>query len=200
MLPGKTYTPEDILRIARKRVWYVLLPTALIAAGTAIWARTLPDMYSSNATIVVSAQALPESFVRNTVTSRLEDRLPAMTMDILSRPRLEEIITKFDLYAKERKTGIMQDIVEKMRRDYIYPQPIRSDAFRITLSGNDPRTVKKVTEELAGLFINANEDDRQKSADNATNFLGSELESAKRQLEESESALAEYKRKNAGQL
>ena len=200
MLPGKTYTPEDILRIARNRVWLVLLPTALIGAGTAIWARTLPDMYSSNTTIVVSPQNLPESFVRNTVTFRLEDRLPAMTQEILSRPRLEEIIKKFDLYAKELKSGIMQDVVDKMGRDYIFPQPIRSDAFRITFVGSDPRTVQKVTEELAALFINANEDDRQKSADNATNFLGSELENAKRQLEESERALAEYRRKNAGQL
>ena len=200
MLPGKTYTPDDILRIARKRVWYVLLPTALIAAGTAIWARTLPDLYSANTTIVVSPQNLPESFVRNTVTFRLEDRLPAMTQEILSRPRLEEIIKKFDLYSKELKSGIMQDVVDKMGRDYIYPQPIRSDAFRITFVGNDPRTVQKVTEELAALFINANEDDRQKSADNATNFLGSELESAKRQLEDSERALAEYRQKNAGQL
>src|SRR5262245_33099357 len=167
MLPGKTYTPEDVLRIARKRVWFVLLPTALIAAGTAIWARTLPDLFSSNTTIVVSPQNLPESFVRNTVTFRLEDRLPAMAQEILSRPRLEEIINKFDLYAKERKTGIMQDIVDKMRRDYIYPQPIRSDAFSIAFIGDDPRMVQKVTEELASLFINANEDDRQKSAENA---------------------------------
>jgi hypothetical protein len=38
MLPGKVFRPEDVLRILRKRAWLILVPWAMIAAGTA-WSR-----------------------------------------------------------------------------------------------------------------------------------------------------------------
>jgi hypothetical protein len=51
MLPGKVFRPEDVLRIARKRAWLILVPWALIAASTAVVARKLPDTYRSSALI-----------------------------------------------------------------------------------------------------------------------------------------------------
>ena len=36
MLPGKTYTPEDFLSILRKRFWLLVLPVAIVSAGTAV--------------------------------------------------------------------------------------------------------------------------------------------------------------------
>ena len=39
MLPGKVYKPEDILKVLRKRFWVVVVPWAVIAAGTAFVAR-----------------------------------------------------------------------------------------------------------------------------------------------------------------
>ena len=43
MLPGKTYKPEDLLHILRRRIWFALVPFALIAAVTAAVARKLRD-------------------------------------------------------------------------------------------------------------------------------------------------------------
>ena len=37
MLPGKTYTPEEVLSIVRRRIWYFLIPMAIVSAGTAVW-------------------------------------------------------------------------------------------------------------------------------------------------------------------
>src|SRR5262245_51725093 len=115
MLPGKKYTPEDILQILRRRFWLVLVPFAIVSAGTAIFARKLPDRYKSEALLLVVPQRVPEAFVRSTVTMRIEDRLQAISAQILSRTKLEQIIREFDLYARERQTGIMEDIVDRMR-------------------------------------------------------------------------------------
>ena len=60
-------------------------------------------------------QRVPESYVRSTVTTRIEDRLQSISQQILSRTRLERIIQDFNLYTEERRTGIMEDIVERMR-------------------------------------------------------------------------------------
>jgi uncharacterized protein involved in exopolysaccharide biosynthesis len=117
MLPGKKYTPEDIAAILRHRIWWLLLPFALLSAGAAVTARLMPDLYKSETLVLVVPQRVPESYVRSTVTTRIEDRLQSISQQILSRTRLEPIITDCNLYPEERKAGIMEEVVEGMRKD-----------------------------------------------------------------------------------
>ena len=108
MLPGKTYTPEDFARILWRHRWSVLLPFFLITVGTAVGAHFLPDEFRSETVILVVPQQVPESYVRSTVTTRIEDRLQSISQQILSRTRLERIVQDLNLYQKERRTGIMR--------------------------------------------------------------------------------------------
>ena len=75
MLPGKKYKPEDLLRLAKKRIWLLLVPFAIVSASTAAVARKLPDYWKASTMILVEPQRVPESYVKATVTTRIEDRL-----------------------------------------------------------------------------------------------------------------------------
>ena len=199
MLPGKKYTPEDILQILRRRYWLILLPLAIVAAGTAAFTRTLTDWYRSETLILVVPQRVPENYVRSTVTTRIEDRLNSISQQILSRTRLERVIQDFNLYEQERRTGIMEDIVDKMRGD-IGVQVVKGDAFRVSYVGREPRTVMKVTERLASLFIEENLKDRELLADGTNQFLEAQLEDARRRLMEQEKKVEVYRRQHSGEL
>lgn len=199
MLPGKAYKPEDILLILRRRIWLLLVPFAVVSAAVAAWAYKLPDRYRSETVILVVPQRVPESYVRSTITTRIEDRLQSLSQQIMSRTRLERIIQDFNLYSEERKTGIMEDVVEGMRRD-INLAVVRGDAFKINYEGDNPRTVMRVTERLASLFIEENLRDREVLAEGTNQFLEAQLEDARRQLVEHEKKLEEYRRQYAGQL
>ena len=200
MLPGKTYTPEDILRILRKRFWLFMVPLAVISALTAASARRLPDWYRSDALILVVPQQVPQSYVRSSVTARMEDRLQSISQQILSRTRLERVIQDFNLYAEERRTGIMEDIVERMRTQEISVQVVKGDAFRVGYIGREPRTVMKVTERLASLFIEEQLRDREVLAEGTNQFLEAQLEDARRRLVEHEKKLETYRKQFSGQL
>src|SRR3954462_4224579 len=86
-----------------------------------------------------------------------------------------------------------------MRRD-IGIQVVRGDAFRISYIGDNPRTVMRVTERLASLFIEENLRDREVLAEGTNQFLEAQLEDARRRLVEHEKKLEEYRRQFAGQL
>ena len=75
--------------------------------------------------MLVVPQQIPEDYVQPTVTTRLEDRLASINQQILSRTRLEQIVREFDLYAKDRQTMIMEDVIERMR-DARYQRPNRN--------------------------------------------------------------------------
>jgi polysaccharide chain length determinant protein (PEP-CTERM system associated) len=200
MLPGKKYKPEDVLQILRKRIWIILVPFAVVSAVTAVVARKLPDRYRSDTLILVVPQRVPEAYVKSTVTTRIEDRLQSISQQILSRTRLERIIQDFNLYAEERKTGIMEDIVQKMRTLEIKVDIIKGDAFRVSYIGSEPRTVMKVTERLASLFIEENLRDREVLAEGTNQFLEAQLEDARRRLMEHEKKLENYRNQFSGQL
>jgi polysaccharide chain length determinant protein (PEP-CTERM system associated) len=200
MLPGKKYTPEDILQILRRRFWLLLVPFAVISAATAAAARMMPDWYRADTLILVVPQRVPENYVRSTVTTRIENRLQSISQQILSRTRLERIIQDFDLYKDERRTGVMEDIVERMRTKEIRVDVVKGDAFRVSYVGRDPRTVMKVTERVASLFIEENLKDRELLADGTNEFLEAQLEDARRRLIEQEKKLEVYRKQHSGEL
>ena len=205
MIPGKQYKPEDFLEAAWRRRWYIVLPFVLISAATIVVASLLPDRYKSEAIMLIVPQRVPENYVRATVTGRLDERLRAMSQQIMSRTRLEQIIQEFNLYPDERRTMIMEDVVERMRNEDV-SIGIRggtasdSGAFAISYESDNPRTAMLVAERLASLFIRENIEDRAVFADMTDQFLQTQLEESRRLLADREARLAEFRRTHAGRL
>ena len=206
MIPGKRYTPEMILHLLWRRRWIAVVPFVLIAGITAAVSHTLPNRYRSETTILVVPQRIPEDYVQPTVSIRLEDRLASINQQILSRTRLEQIVREFDLYAKERTWMIMEDVIEQMRSRDINVQlsadrrQNSSPAFGISYTGDDARTVMRVTERLASLFIEENLRDRTALAEGTNQFLEAQLSDARTRLIEQEKRLEAYRQRHAGEL
>ena len=200
MLPGKKYTPEDVLKILWHRKWLLVVPFVVATVCTYAVARRLPEVYRSETLIQVTPQRIPETYVRSTVTSRIEDRLGGIQQIILSRSRLERIIQEFNLYPEDRKVMVMEDVVERMRGDITGPRVERGDAFRVGYMTRDPRLAQRVAEKLGSLFIDENLRDREALAEQTSQFLEGQLEDARRRLLDHEKRLEEYRRAHSGEL
>jgi polysaccharide chain length determinant protein (PEP-CTERM system associated) len=199
VLPGKKYTPEDMFWMVRRRKWALIVPFTMIFTGTFLVALMVPDRFRSETVILVVPQRVPESYVRSTVTTRIEDRLRSIQQQILSRTRLELIIRDFDLYPAERGRMAMEDVVEIMRRD-VKADTVKGDTFRVAYSSSDPKKAMQVAERLASEFTNENLRDREVLAAATTDFLQSQLDDARRRLAEQEAKVAEFQRRHAGRL
>jgi polysaccharide chain length determinant protein (PEP-CTERM system associated) len=201
MLPGKKYTPEDMLRIAARRWWMILLPFVIGTFGGTLVYQRMPVQYRSETLIMVVPQRVPDRIVQPTISGTIEDRLPSINEQILSRSRLERTILEFDLYPEQRARGIMEDVVQRMRGDIqVQLDAWGKELFRVSYSNVDPRTAQKVTERLASMYIEENLRDRENLTQSTSVFLESQLEDAKRRLIEQEKRLEAYRRRHAGQL
>jgi protein tyrosine kinase modulator len=199
VLPGRTYKVEDIVGIVWRRKWLILAPLVVCSIGTYMVAKRLPDLYRSETLILVVPQKVPESYVRSTVSGRIEDRLPSLQEQILSRSRLERIILDYGLFEESRRTQPLESVIEGMR-SAIKVETVRGDAFSVTYVARDPRVAQKVTERLASLFIEENVHDRERLAVGTSDFLQTQLDDARRRLVEQERKLEQYRLKFAGQL
>jgi polysaccharide chain length determinant protein (PEP-CTERM system associated) len=199
MIQGQQFKPEDLAAILRRRAWLLVLPTAVFAAVTAMVVRQLPDRYQSEAVVLVVPQQVAQALVRSTVTTRLDARLQALAQQILSRTRLERIIEELNLFTAERRSGLMEDLVTKVRSD-IKVAVVKGDSFKVTYEGADPRAVQQVTARVASLFIEESLRDRAVLAEGTDQFLEVQLDDARRRLVEHEKKLEAYRMQYSGQM
>jgi polysaccharide chain length determinant protein (PEP-CTERM system associated) len=201
MLPGKTYTANDIKSILWRGRWWILLPFAVGLALAPFISARVPKLYRSETVLMVIPQRIPDSYVRSTVTASVQDRLFSISDQILSRTRLERIITEFNLYPQERQVVTMEDVVARMRsRDINLQPPGREQSFRVSYTSADPATAQRVAARLASMFIDENLREREKLAESTSVFLESQLAEAKVRLLEHEKKLEQYRLKNSGEL
>jgi polysaccharide chain length determinant protein (PEP-CTERM system associated) len=199
MLPGKKYTVDDVLSLARRRAWLIVI---LLIAGTGAAAavyKRLPQWYRSETVIMLMPQRIPDTYVKATSTDKVEDQLATLEDQIMSRSRLEQIIVEQNLYADIRGQQPLESVVARMRKE-ITVKVEGKETFRLIYIGRDAATVQHVTARLASLFIEENLRDREKQTRQTNDFLDSQLQDARRRLVEHEKKLEAYRREHSGQL
>jgi polysaccharide chain length determinant protein (PEP-CTERM system associated) len=196
----KPFNIYDYTEIFFRRIWYIVIPFTLIMAAAALYALSLPKMYLATTLILVARQKVPENMVRPTVTSRIQDRLQSISQEIMSRTRLEQVISQFKLYSEEAKSRSKEEIIELMRKNIHVELKGREGFFTISYIGKDPRIVTMVTNKLASLFIEENLKLREEQAQGTSDFLSVELNATRAKLEEEEAAITRFKKQFMAEL
>ncbi|MCK4728127.1 MAG: hypothetical protein KAT27_04315, partial [Desulfobacterales bacterium] len=165
-----------------------------------------PRIYKSSTLILVQPQEIPSNYVMSTVTSDARSRLNTLKEQVMSRPRLQEIIKKYDLYTRIRANETMYDAVLVMRNHIdlqVKETRGRNQApgsFEVSYEGQQPAKVRNVTAAIANLFIEDNLKLREKQAAGTSKFLERELARMKEILRQKEELVRQFKEKNMGQL
>ena len=199
--PGKPFNINDYKEIFLRRVWFFIIPFAVLMVGTGFYILMVPKEYKATTLIQVTPQKVPTDYVRPTVTSGIEERLQSIGQEIMSRTRLEQIIKGLNLYPEELKSSKMEGIVAMMQKKIeVQIKGRDSGYFNISYIGKDPQIVTQVTNKLASLFIEENLKLREQQAQGTSEFLSSELKATKVKLEEQEKIVSDFKKKSLGEL
>jgi polysaccharide biosynthesis transport protein len=199
----------DYWAVLARRRWWILLPSFL--AWGMVWAAswTLPSVYKSESLILVEQQKVPDQYVVPNVTTNLQDRLQAMTEQILSRTRLQSTIDRFHLYPPRRGwNGLVKsgDPVAQMRSDIKIDlvetpsHPGEFTAFKIGYSAESPELARDVNAEITRLFIDENAKAQQRLSEDTTEFLKNQLAQARASMEDQEARVAAFEARHIGDL
>ncbi len=193
----------EYVHTVAKYKWHIAVSTFALTLAFTIMIAKLPNIYEATTTILVDPQQVPEKYVTPLVSSDPYARLNTVTQQVLSRSRLELIINKLKLFGDERASLPPEELVDKMRNDITIQVKQGSGAelstFTITYQGKDPGTVAQVANELATSFIDWNVNTRGQQVTGTQDFLSSELQEAKRNLEQQEDKLREFKMSHLGE-
>jgi len=203
MLPE--FAPLSIARMLWKKRWIVIGAWVVLIAVALIVVYELPSVYMAEATVLVDSQKIPERYVNSTVNSDVGDRLATINQQIMSTDRLLKIINTFDLYKEDRKSLTQEEVIEQMRKD-ISINLIRGwtggrpGAFKIGYQGPSATVVASVANQLASLYVEENMKTRETQAEGTADFIDSQVDQAKRKLDELERQVSEFKASHSGSL
>jgi polysaccharide chain length determinant protein (PEP-CTERM system associated) len=177
----------------------LILSVFVVGSSLAVYlAAVLPEVYRSSTLIVVTPQRVPASFVASTVTIDLNERMRSIVQEILSRTQLEKIIQEIDLYPSEPKGAIEERIGRLRGKVKVELRP--NNIFELSFESESPENAKQVTSRLASLFIDQNLQVREQQAEGTRSFINAEAERLRKELEQQEAIVSQYKVANRYEL
>lgn len=213
MIENRELTMDDYMGILRRRLKVILIPTLIAPLiGYAVSYGFSPK-YTSQSTILIEDQKVPEGYVAPVVTDDLSNRIATLEQRALSAERLRPLIENLRLVQGNAVDSKIDEI-----RTAIAIQPVQS--VTINPNGNGPKrrgngevpgfvvsyTARNAHEAqalcagLSDIMLQENLKDRANTARSTSDFLARQVEEDKRKLDELDSHLADFKKRYLGQL
>jgi uncharacterized protein involved in exopolysaccharide biosynthesis len=193
-----------------QRRWLVIPPVLLGGAAGIAAAALLPTTYHSTATLLVESQELPSAIVGSPTTSLIDQRIAKMRQQVLSRGDLIELIERNDLYAEERRSQPLSEVVQEMRDATSVeavnadvantPQGSQAIAFTIRYGYKDPAKAQAVMQSFVERFLEIDTSSMAEQATSTVSFLQDQANALQRQIAALEGQITGIKARNGSAL
>ncbi|MCX6831487.1 MAG: Wzz/FepE/Etk N-terminal domain-containing protein, partial [candidate division Zixibacteria bacterium] len=211
-------TLHDIWQIIWKRKFWLVLPLVLVTAVAFGGSYLLPTVFSSSTKIVISSSKLVSRELESMIPKELADLpdprtaqrwLASTRSEILSSSYINRLITDLKLEPKEKiikaaarmqdqfRQYALQDIVRKLQidelRDNIDVGLIGDNQVVITCSSDQPKLAVDMATKLAEVYRERKLSDEVATSRESQAFTDQQLALAKKEFEDAEKALADFK-------
>ena len=224
MIENRELTMDDYLAMVRRRLKVILIPALLAPLAGFLVSYAFPPKYSSQSLVLVEGQKVPDNYVQPVITSDFTQRLATMQQQVLAGNRLRPMIERLGIAKPGEEGKVIEDIRANMTVEPVITdisaaagssssgstkklkakKPATTGStlpgFYVNFSSSSPRRAQQICNELTGLLVEENLRTRSQVAQGTTDFLGRQLDDAKRALDEQDSKLANFKRQYMGQL
>ena len=229
MSENRELTMDDYLAMLRRRLKVILIPALLSPLAGFMVSYVFPPTYKSTSTVLVEGQKVPDEYVKSVITSDFAQRIQTLAQQVLSPSRLRPMIQSLVLVKPDEpvivKPGEEDKVMQEIQRPgSVTVEPVITSmsaaasaspsgkkkkpsassepvpGFSVSYTDSNAVRAQKICEALTELIVNENLKSRGEVAQGTTDFLGRQVEEAKRAIDVQDSKLADFKKKYMGQL
>lgn len=216
MIQNRELTMDDYLAMLRRRAKVILIPALvapLLGYATYLVVNHYFAKYTSQSTILVEAQKVPENMVQPVVSEELGARMATLQQQVMSQTNLQPVVERVFPGKNSQQVG---EIIDNIRLNMTVQQvPTdllqlgakkkpgaqgNSGGFYVSYTASSPREAQQICSELTSLMMNENLKSVQAAAKGTSDVLSKGIEDAKRDLDDLDSKLAAFKKTHQGQL
>lgn len=218
MIENREYSLDDYLAMLKRRLKVVVIPVLVAPLVGFGMSYMFPPKYTAQALILVEGQKVPANMVQPIVSEDLTERVATLQEQVLSQSRLQPVVER--LYPEKNSQqvaamidGIRQSMsVEPVMTDLsaigaaatkpggVKPGTSPVPGFYVNYVSSKPREAQQICNQLTALMVDGNLKAVQAAATGTSDVLNQGLEDAKRNLDDLDAKLADFKKKYVGQL
>jgi len=183
-----------------RRLWIIILFTAMVTIGTIGYVMRLPKIYESRAVIQVQQAEKQVVKIDNVSEENLssQDLLNTIVESLTSRKLMLRVVQSCQLmqnpsFVQPGSTPTEIQLADKMRKKVRAQLRKGTRLIDITVEDTDPVLARDLASAMVTQFLREIIDQRVSVSQVASDFLTQEAEKLKKKLEESESKLQTYK-------
>src|SRR5436190_762458 len=109
-MEDETKDLRDYLSAFSRRKRQILATVVTLFLITVAVVVLLPSVYRSTATILIEQQEMPADLVRSTISSYADQRIQVISQQVMTRANLMQIVAKYNLYPRDRRTKTTEEI------------------------------------------------------------------------------------------
>jgi uncharacterized protein involved in exopolysaccharide biosynthesis len=202
-------TPVSI-EAKRPRRWMKMILTLVLSGtlGGFLVSYVFSPKYTSESTVLVEGQKVPDTYVQPIITSDFTQRIQTLSQQVLSPSRLRPVIQSLNLVEPGEEGKLIEDINQNMRVEPVFTsmsaaaQAGTSDAkkgtsatdepvpgFNVEYTDSNAARAQKICNAVTSLILDENLRSRAEVAQGTTEFLGHQVDEAKKALVEMDAHL-----------
>jgi len=220
MITSREMTINDYTALLRRRAWLILIPALLAPlAGYLISCVTywFPPKYTSQATVLIEEQRVPEKMVDPVMTQELTARVSTLQQRVMSEARLKPLVQRV---FPDKSGQEAYEVIDQIRANMSVapvdtllsaigtasakggkkPGTSPFPGLNVKYNGSSPREAQQICNELATALVDENSKEMAAAASGTSDVLNRGLEDAKTNLNSLDSKLADFKKQYVGQL
>jgi polysaccharide chain length determinant protein (PEP-CTERM system associated) len=197
---------DDLRGAWRFRWWSLLVAWACCTLGW-LYVIALPDVYEASARVFVDSQTALRPLLKGlAVEPDVESDLAIVRQALLSRPNLESVARETDLDLRAKSPQEMDALLASLRQRVVVTTDVRTSnsptdgLYRITFQDRSREKALQVVETLLNTFVEDTLGSKRTGQETAQRFLDEQIGDYERRLNEAESRLAEFKKRNVATM
>jgi len=221
MSENRELTMDDYLAMLRRRLKVILIPALLAPLAGFLVSYAFPAKFTSQSTVLVEAQKVPDSYVQPVITSDFTQRIQTLSQQVLGPSRLRPVLQSLALVKPDDENKLIDDIQHNMSVEPVITSMSAAAAaagiagakkkrassteaplpcFNVNYTDSSAIRAQKICNAMTSLIVDENLRSRAEVAQGTTEFLSRQVEDAKRAIDEQDGRLATFKKQYLGQL
>ncbi|MFO0699141.1 MAG: AAA family ATPase [Nitrospira sp.] len=202
----QSLTPEDLIRIPLKRKWWIIASIAVcMPLAYGVW-KIFPKTYKSTVIVTIDSPKVAKDYVKglggtegrgfeDPATIAMQQVMLGLTNKTVLLPVIETVRPYPD---KEGQTE--ESMMKRLRKAITVERPKEGLGIGISYQHFDPHVAQAVATLLVAKLQEDNTKRREGLIETTTEFLSTELNRMKGELEAKEQAISDFKKDHIGEL
>ena len=171
--------------------WWALVLASVLCIGGWSYVAYLPSTYEVNAKIFIDTRSMLTPLLRGLTAGNtmITNTASLMRRTLLTRPNLEEVARRADLDLTTSNSREFEQIVSELHSSISVSGTSKDNIYGISYSHNDPKTAKRVVDELLNTFLETALGESRKDNVVTQKFLDEQIAEYERRLIEGGRAL-----------